>query len=334
MALRSVSLTHQVVDAASGGRLLNAHPGEFRQKFNLKPFRFKHNFANSPLFSLSRLSVVAERMLARGDLEKFVARSGKTALSDAKFKDMPLKAKMAETVRQLAESRVWLKLSSAHTADPEYDELRRQVLREIEELADQPLHEMITWSALTVFMASPGVTTPYHIDHESNFLFQVQGSKDVSLHNPNERDIVPDDQLERFYAGDFEAAQYRPELQYRGMIFRLEPGVVVHHPPLAPHWVQNGDDVSVSVSIGFCLSSIDRTARVYQVNHLLRRCGFEPTPPGKSKLRDGLKIAGIGMISKSHPTTPDEILFSGLTRLSKPPRAVKRWVKSLRHAPH
>jgi hypothetical protein len=36
------------------------------------------------------------------------------------------------------------------------------------------------------------------------------------------------------------------------------------------------------------------------------------------------------MISKSHPTTPDEILFSGLTRLFKPARAVKRWGQSLR----
>jgi hypothetical protein len=273
-------------------------------------------------------------MLARGDLEKFVARSGKTALSDAKFNDMPLKAKMVETLRQLEEpgSKTWLKLTSANTADPEYDELMNQVLREVEELSGQPLRETITWAGLTVFLASPGVTTPYHIDHESNFLFQVQGSKDVSLHNPNERDIVPEDQLERFYAGDFEAAQYSPELQYRGTVFRLDPGTVVHHPPLAPHWVQNGDNVSVSVSIGFCMQSIDRVARVYQVNHLLRRCGLEPTPPGRSKLRDRLKMAGIGMMSKSNASTPDEILFSGLRRLVEPPRAVKRWVRSLRHA--
>jgi hypothetical protein len=330
MTSHSASRTEAVVEPPVAGRTLLAHPPEFRQKYNAKPFLFKHTFANSPLFSLPRLALVAERMLARGDLEKFIARSGKTAISDAKFKDMPLKAKMAETVRQLGESKSWLKLSSAHTADPEYDELLRQVLREIEELSDQPLREMITWSALTVFLASPGVTTPYHIDHESNFLFQVQGSKDVSLHNPNERDILPDDQLERFYAGDFEAAQYRPELQHRGTVFHLEPGMVVHHPPLAPHWVQNGDNVSVSVSIGFCFRSIDRIARVYQVNHLLRRCGLEPTPPGKSRLRDGLKMAGMGMISKSNPTTPDEILFSGLTRLVKPARAVKRWGRSLR----
>ena len=319
-------ITADVAGAPAKGRILITDPLEFKQKFNAKPFHFQHCFANSGLFDLPRLAAVAERMLARGNLEKFVARSAKTALTDAKFKDMPLKAQLAETVRQLGESKVWLKLTSADTADPEYKELKEQVLREVSELSGQPLHEMITWSSLTVFMASPRVTTPYHIDHESNFLFQVHGSKDLSLHNPNERDVVPEDQIERFYAGDFEAAQYRPELQHRGTVFRLDPGTVVHHPPLAPHWVQNGDNISVSVSIGFCFRSIDRIARVYQVNNLLRRCGLAPTPPGRSMLRDQLKIAGIGMISKSNPTTPDEILFSGLNRLTEGARAVKRWV--------
>jgi hypothetical protein len=272
-------------------------------------------------------------MLGRGDLKHFVARSGKTALSDATFKTMPLREQLAETVRQLAEEKVWMKLSSAQSADADYQAVLDQVLAEVEELSGQPLRAMISWSALTVFLASPYVTTPYHIDHESNFLFQVQGSKDVSLHNPNERDVVPEDQLERFYAGDFEAAQYRPELQNRGTVFRLVPGTVVHHPPLAPHWVQNGAEVSVSVSIGFCLRPLDRIARVYQVNHFLRRLGFDPTPPGRSKLRDSLKIAGVGMISKSNPSTPDEILFSGLTRLRTPPRAIKRWMRALRPHP-
>jgi hypothetical protein len=85
----------------------------------------------------------------------------------------------------------------------------------------------------------------------------------------------------------------------------------------------------VSVSIGFCMRSLDRRARVYQVNHFLRRAGLGPIPPGTSALIDGLKIAGIGMVSKSNPTTPDEILFSGLTRLAAPPRMLKRLVRSL-----
>ena len=320
----------QAVVLPGGGPLLTADPTEFRNKYNSRPFQFRHNLAESPLFELPRLASVAQLMLERGDLNKFVARSAKTALADARFKDMPLEEKLAVTVRQLAQSQVWLKLTSVDNADPEYARLLKKILGELEVLSGQPLNELITWSSMTVFLASPNVTTPYHIDHESNFLFQIYGEKDLSLHNPGESDIVPDEQLENFYAGDFEAAQYQPELQHRGTVFRMKPGVVVHHPPLAPHWVQNGDAISVSVSIGFCMRDIDRRARVYQVNHFLRRLGLKPTPPGKSKLADAMKIAGVGLVSKSNPTTPDEILFSGMNRMLEPPRAVKRWVRALR----
>ncbi len=322
-----------ICESPARDRVLIVDPLEFERKFNRRPFLFRHGFAGSKLFELPRLAAVAERMLSRGDLHKFVARSAKTALADAKFKHMPLQAQMAETIRQLGESRIWLKLTSVDTVDPEYQELMLRVLREFEELSGQPLHDTITWSSLTVFMASPGVTTPFHIDHESNFLFQVHGSKNVSVHNPDDRDVVPEDHIERFYAGDFEAAQYRPELQSRGTVFRLDPGAAVHHPPLAPHWVQNGDNISVSVSIGFSFRAIDRLARVYQANSLLRRLGLHPTSPGRSKLRDALKIAGIGMISKSNPTTPDEILFSGLHRLAAGARAARRLL-GLRRQPN
>src|SRR5262249_45374118 len=133
-----------------------------------------------------------------------------------------------------------------------------------------------------------------------------------------------------FYSGNFQAAQYREELQARGTVYNLVPGTVVHNPPLGPHWVQNGADASISVSIGFCLRAYDRRARVYQVNHYLRRAGLGPTPPGRSALRDALKISGIGLLSKSNPATPEEILFSGLSRLAAPPRMLKRWIHSLR----
>src|ERR1700692_1418405 len=99
-------------------------------------------------------------MLERGDLKNFVARSGKSALTDAKFKTMPLKERLVETIPQPADANGGVKLSSANTVDPDYDRLLQRVLQEVEEMSGQPLREMITWSALTVFMASPGVTTP------------------------------------------------------------------------------------------------------------------------------------------------------------------------------
>lgn len=294
---------------------LSVDPGEFCDKFNRSSFLFHHAFAGSSLFTLPRLAMVAERLLARGDHGNVVCRGGKSSFADAKFSAMPLRHQLAETVRRIEDENVWLKLTSVNTADREYDELLKSILREIEQLSGESLLPKITWSSMTLFVASPRVLTPYHIDHESNFLFQVSGAKNITLFDPSDRDVVPDEQVERFYAGDFEAAQYRPDLAGRGTVYRLVPGAVVHHPPLAPHWVQNGEEVSISVSIGFCLRPYDRLARVHQVNHFLRRFGFTPTPPGVSSLRDGLKIGAVGMLSKSNPTTPQDILFSGLSRL-------------------
>jgi hypothetical protein len=318
--------------AAPNGRLLEADAIQFRRDFNAKSFMFRHSLADNPLFQLPRLATLAQRMLDRGDLGKFVALGGAANSAASKFTAMPPQQRLAETVRQLAVSGAWLKISSADVADPEYGEVLRQILRELEELAGVPLRQQITWSTLTVFLASPRIVTPYHIDHESNFLFQVSGAKDVSLFDQNDRDLLPEVQIERFYSGDFQAAQYREEFQRRGTVYHLVPGAVVHNPPLGPHWVQNGDNASVSVSIGFCMHSLDRRARVYQVNHYLRKAGFGPTAPGKSALRDGLKIAGLGMLSKSNPTTPDEILYSGLSRLAAAPRLVKRLLRYVRGA--
>lgn len=310
--------------------LLHTDALEFRRKYNVEAFQFRHDLATTGIFSLSRLSQVAERMLARGDLKKFVVLGGKFSLANAKFHAMPAQERLVETIRHLEDANVWLKLTSVNTADSDFQEVMQAALREIEQLSGLPLRKEITWAGLTMFLASPRVTTPFHIDHESNFLFQVQGEKDVSLFDPSDRALVPIDQIERFYAGDFEAAQYREEMQNRGKVFRLTPGTVVHQPPLAPHWVQNGDNVSVSVSIGFCLRSLDRRARIHQVNHFLRRFGLPPSPPDQSRTRDAVKMACIGMVSKRNPSTPDEILFSGLSRLAAPPRAIKRLVRHFR----
>jgi hypothetical protein len=311
-------------------RLIEADQPTFRNSFNSKPFMFRHDLARSPLFELPRLALLAERMLAQGETQKFVALGGKKSAADTKFSGMPPQEKLAQTVRDLADAGAWLKISSANTANPEYGEVLQQILDDVETMAEVPLKQQITWATLTVFLASPNIVTPYHMDHESNFLFQIRGEKDLSLFDQTDRTLLSEDEIEQFYVGDFEAARYRTGSQERGYVYRLKPGLVVHHPPLAPHWVQNGNNVSVSVSIGFCMQSLDRRARVYQVNHLLRRMGLSPTPPGRSPLRDAVKVAGMGLFSKSEPRTIDEILFSGVNRIMAPPRAIKRALSSLR----
>lgn len=314
----------------ASGRSLEANPAQFARDFNVKSFLFRHSLAGNPLFKLQRLSVLAERMLERGELQKFVALGGQATSGSMKFADMRPQAKLADTVRRLEDGGSWLKISSANVIDSEYDDLLHALLRDIEELSGAPLREHITWASLTIFMASRGIVTPYHIDHESNFLLQISGRKQITLFDPADRVLLTEDEIERFYRGDIEAAQYRPELQSRGSVYELEPGAVVHHPPLAPHWVKNGDNVSISVSVGFCLRSLDLRARVYQVNNLLRRFGLRPKPPGQSRLRDRMKIAGVGLLSDSSPTSREDMLFSGFSRLTAPARFLKRAAASIR----
>jgi hypothetical protein len=76
-------------------------------------------------------------------------------------------------------------------------------------------------------------------------------------------------------------------------VFDLDAGYGVHIPLFAPHWVRNLDNVSVALSITYELHSVERSARVYRLNHKLRQSGLTPTPPGVSPWRDQLKLAAL-----------------------------------------
>jgi len=62
---------------------------------------------------------------------------------------------------------------------------------------------------------------------------------------------------------------------------------------VAPHWVQNGDEVSVSFSITFRTPASERRQVVYCANADLRRKGLNPRPPGASAFRDLAKYYGF-----------------------------------------
>jgi hypothetical protein len=304
--------------------LVDAEAALFREAVDRRSFAFRHRLADHPLFTIPRLADTAQAILNKGDGGRFVAFDAKSFGADTSFGTMLSHGRLSESVRHLSEGRTWLKISSANEADPNYADVLGEFIRDLADVTGRDLLSEISWSSLTVFMASPGIVTPYHIDHESNFLLQVQGEKDVSLFDQDDRAVLSDIEIERFYAGDVEAARYKPNLQERGTVYHLTPGMAVHHPPLAPHLVRNGDSVSVSVSIGFCTRTLDRRAKVYQFNSLLRRAGLRPAGPSQSKFRDGVKAGVIEMATKSNAASREDILFSGLRRITTPFRLVKK----------
>jgi len=300
---------------------------KFQGHFNRHSFKFDHALHESGLFGIPRIVELARRVIEKNENDHFCALNMRSAALNGKFSAMPQGGRLAETVSRLGETGTWIKVSQAERYDAEYAEVLERVTSEFESLSGGALRGEITWSTMTLFLASPKISTPFHMDHESNFLFQVQGSKDVCLFPSTDRELVPDRDVERFYGGNAEAARYCPELQDRGTVYRLTPGEVVHHPPLAPHWVRNDDNISVSVAIAFCMKPLEARARVYQANYILRKIGLKPVPPGRSPLRDHLKRMAISTLENRDPKSYSELVFSPVNRFKAPLNAVRRLVR-------
>lgn len=309
-------------------RILRTGKNEFKKNFNVNSFRFEHTLHQNRLFEIPRIVELARRMsksCANGDFEAFDLKHGNI---DTKFSALPQSERLAETVARIGETGTWIKLRRTQDYDAEYAQVLDAITSELENLCDLPLRRDITWVTMTLFLASPKVATPFHIDHETNFLFQIQGSKDVCLFPAADRELLPDREIERYYSGNFEAALYRGEMQDRGTVYRLTPGQVLHHPPLAPHWVRNGDNISVSIAISYCMKPLEARARVYQANYILRTMGLKPSPPGLSPWRDSLKRKVIASLEHSDPKTFSEVVFTPMNRLKSQLNSVRRLLKA------
>ncbi|HYZ84104.1 MAG TPA: cupin-like domain-containing protein, partial [Bryobacteraceae bacterium] len=133
---------------------------------------------------------------------------------------------------------------------------------------------------------------------EHNFLCQVQGTKQVSIWDPRDRTVLPEPQIEHmlqiWHGDDYHRNMpFKQEFQERAREYTLNPGDALHFPVGAPHWVKNGNQVSISFSITFRSRYSERQAIIYFLNGKVRRLGLRPTPPGVSGWRDGLKVAAF-----------------------------------------
>jgi hypothetical protein len=283
---------------------------------NRAPFTFRHNLQNHPLLAIPRLVKIAESAVAkRGPRKVFVP-------DDDELKKLPWKERLPEALRRIEGGSLWLKISQLQELHSDYENLLQTILAQMEDFSGLPLRRTSTWAGLTVFIASPNVVTPYHFDHDTNFLFQIRGEKDVFLFD---RSILTEQEIEYFYKGEAMAGKFRDGMIDKSEVFHLAPGIAVHHPPLAPHLVKNGDNVSISLSVFYADRYLDERARTYQANYCLRRLGLRPRPPGEAPFCDRLKSSAINIFSKSHPETQDELLYSGIRRVLLPQRGAN-WI--------
>jgi hypothetical protein len=269
--------------------LFDEEAGEFRKHFNRNTFSFRHRLADHPLFETPRLielaRTCAKHPKARKDEIYFDAGDVKI---DQRWDhtDRP-ELSAEEVLERIQTSGAWMMIRRAELVD-DYRVILDDCMKEIQDLLGIDLDRVMKVKNAIVFITSPRRVTAYHIDRECNFLLQIRGEKAISVFDRTDRVVLPDVEIERYWAVDNNAAIYKPEHQDRAHVHQMKPGDGVHIPVNAPHWVKNGDSPSVSLSINFEFDARTKSD-VYRANFFLRRLGLTPTPPGQSEMKDRAK---------------------------------------------
>jgi hypothetical protein len=269
--------------SAHDSSLLEIDANEFATNFNRLPFLIGHQLSDHPLFQLDRLLE-----MGRALPEELIEYNAGTLPVNQDQKLTPRNGlSVDETIRRIEECKSWMVLKHVEH-DPAYRDLLHECLAEVRPHSERIAPGMREAYAY-IFLTSPGSVTPYHMDPEHNFLLQVRGSKVVHLFDGRDRTIVSDRELEVFYGDKTRNMELTDENRAKAMVFDLQSGQGLHFPVTYPHWVQNGNAVSVSFSITFRTPDLDRRNVIYSMNNRQRKRGGNPTPYGASPWKDRLK---------------------------------------------
>lgn len=254
----------------------------FARSYDAAHLRVGHEVQNEPLLALDALVSLAET-----HPEELVEHNLGSVSKTLPGGDAPrLGRAPSEVIAEIEANGSWLVLKNVER-DPRYKGLLDTLLDEVGPAVPGGDDTSLGREAF-IFVSAPGSVTPAHVDPEHNFLLQVRGTKvmHVGLFSDESTRVR---ELERFYAGNHRNIEAVPD----GLeAVDLGPGDGVYVPPDAPHWVQNGEQVSISLSITWRTQDTSRRSRLWAVNHRLRERGRNPQAPGTSKLQDVRKLAG------------------------------------------
>ncbi len=252
-----------------------------------------HRLADHPLLQIDALVELGKRQAAR----KLVRTHSDDATAGSSFADAPHlhpnKKSAEETLAGIAEAKAWMSLLNVQ-ADPVYRALVDEVLDDVRPVTERRDPGM-SYRAGWIFVSSPGAVTPFHIDHEHNFILQIRGSKRLYTWEPFDREVVSERAQELFHdRHSREQVLWRESHRARARVFELQPGLGGYMPSTTPHMVENGPGPSITVSFTYYTDSTRQRELLYRGNARLRRLGLTPRPIGSSPSRDRVAAAVLG----------------------------------------
>ena len=242
----------------------------FAANYPQRPVHLTHALAADPFFSLERLATLAADLLPelveynRGDLpveQDPDATPGNGLDIDA-------------TIRSIEENGSWMVLKNVER-NPACAARLADCLSDIGPQIHDASGDMFRREAF-IFISSPGSVTPFHMDPEHNILMQIRGTKQMRIYDAEAGGMLSPELHEAYHAGGHRNLPYDPAFDEHSTLFTLAPGEAVHVPVKAPHWVQNGPEVSISFSITWRSRLSVAEADLHRMNAWLRRQGLKP----------------------------------------------------------
>lgn len=197
-----------------------------------------------------------------------------------------------DVIRDLHNANAWLTLLNVE-ADPGMAQLMNTQLDQLESgmIAKQGKRIKMRKRVAFVFVSSPNSVTPVHFDIEHSLLMQVSGSKTVSI-GRFESDAARRHEFDRYWDGSHGRIETLPPEE---AAYTMTPGRAVYIPPGTPHWVHNGPDISLSVTLTYFTAATVRENRIEDFNSHLRRRHMKPREPGRSTTVDTAKVCAMGV---------------------------------------
>jgi hypothetical protein len=187
---------------------------------------------------------------------------------------------IAETIRSIEENGSWMVLKRIEQ-HPAYAKLLAETLSEIEPMVRAKTGAMLGMEGF-IFISSPGAVTPFHFDPEHNILLQIRGSKVMTVFPASDEAIVSPQAHEAFHLGQqHRNLAWSDEFASHGTGHSLTPGTAIYVPVKSPHWVQNGPEVSISLSVTWRSEWSYEEADARAMNHMLRKLALTPHSPNR-----------------------------------------------------
>lgn len=264
-----------------------------RACYPLEPALLTHSFREHPLFEMEALAALSMRLPP--ERVEFNLADLPVGTKPCDILGNGLSA--AETIRTIEANRSWLVLKHVEF-DPDYRALLHSILTQVEPLVKPVTGRMLQLEGF-IFLSSPGAVTPYHLDPEYNILLQMRGHKTMTVFPAHDEAFATSHFQEDYHLGGHRNLPFRDEMVAAGQTFHLEPGTAIYVPVKAPHWVRNGNEVSISFSITWRSAWTFREAEAHCMNRLLRNAGLNPAPPKPFPHTNLAKSLGYRLVRKA-----------------------------------